>query len=85
MKMEMTKISDVKTYSGYKTDERPLSFSYKGKTVSIVKTIVTKYLELNSPDRIRRVQYEVIGDDNISYYLLYDVNRSEWFAAVKKG
>ena len=67
----------VSTYSGYKADERPLRFVFKGKTHTIKEIITQTYEEIRGK-WLRRV-YDIKTDEGLTFKLLYDGNQDRWF------
>jgi len=67
----------VSTYSGYKADERPLRFVFKGKTHTIKEIITQTYEEIRGK-WLRRV-YDIKTDEGLTFKLLYDENQDRWF------
>ena len=64
-------IIKVKCYSGFKADERPISFAIDGKEFMVKKII----------DQWRTQEYEcfkVLADDGREYILKHDVSNDEW-------
>ncbi|TVL99040.1 MAG: hypothetical protein CV087_19620 [Candidatus Brocadia sp. WS118] len=69
-------IIPVHAYSGYKSNERPLSFVFEGNTHKIKKIISHTYEEI--PGKGRRRMYAVKTDEGLTYKLLYDENQGQW-------
>jgi hypothetical protein len=69
--MEMATHITVQTYSGYKGDERPVSFSRAGRTL-LVQEIVDRWYDLDHNC------FKVLTDDGRSYLLRHDLNDDEW-------
>jgi len=67
----------VSTYSGYKADERPLEFVFKGKTHTIKEIITQTYEEI--PGKWLRRVYDIKTDEGLTFKLLYDENQDRWF------
>lgn len=65
------------TYSGYKADERPLSFTSAGKAHTIKEILSQTYEEI--PGRERRKRYTIKTDEGLTCKLLYDENQDQWF------
>lgn len=64
-------IVKVECYSGYKTDERPVSFILAGKKLVVEKII----------DQWRGPEFEyfkVLADDQRAYLLKHDERNAEW-------
>ena len=67
----------VSTYSGYKADERPLRFVFKGETRTI-KEITNQTYEETPGKWIRRV-YDIKTDKGLTFKLFYNENQERWF------
>ncbi len=67
----------VSSYSGYKADERPLRFVFKGKTHTI-KEITNQTYEEISGKGLRRV-YNIKTEEELTFKLFYDENQDRWF------
>lgn len=61
----------VQTYSGYKADERPVSFTLLGKTFQ-VKEI------LNQWQGIDHANYKLLAEDLNIYVIRHDKEADEW-------
>ena len=79
MKSEIGEPIRVSSYSGYKGEERPERFEYKGKTFRVLE-ITDRWMEGTSiaGDGIKSY-FRVKGDDKRSYLLFFDPNLKEWF------
>ena len=67
----------VSTYSGYKADERPCKFVFKGKTHTIKEIINQTYEEI--PGKWSRRVYDIKTDEGLAFKLFYDENQDRWF------
>ena len=67
----------VSTYSGYKADERPLRFVFKGKTHKIKEIISQTYEEI--PGKWLRRLYDIKTDERLAFKLFHDENQDRWF------
>jgi len=68
----MVKITlQVKTYSGYKADERPVSFTLINRTFQ-VREIVDQWYGID------HAYYKLIADDSNLYILRHDKGADEW-------
>jgi len=67
----------VGTYSGYKADERPLEFTFKGKRHKIKEIISQTYEEISGKGLRKR--YTIKTDDGLTFKLFYDENQDRWF------
>lgn len=61
----------VQTYAGYKGDERPVSFTWEGRTFQIMEIVDRWY----DPDHN---SFKVIADDGKTYLLRHDMNAGDW-------
>ncbi len=75
----LMKLNDVQvsTYSGYKADERPLSFIFQGETHTI-KEIMRQAHEEIPGKGLRRV-YNIKTEEGLTFKLFHDENQSLWF------
>jgi len=67
----------VKCYSGFKANERPLSFCVCGREFSVMD-IEGSWFEEDETSRERRACFRVRADDGDLYLLSCDENRDEW-------
>lgn len=68
----MVKISlKVETYSGYKADERPVSFTLVNRTFQ-VKEILDQWYGVD------HTYYKLIADDSNLYIIRHDREMDEW-------
>ena len=67
----MTRRVSVRTYSGFKADERPTSFSLGGCDVGVVE-VVDRWYDLDHN------YFKVRGDDGKGYLLRHDLNADAW-------
>ena len=67
----------VSTHSGYKADERPLRFVFKGKTHTIKEIISQAYEEI--PGKGLRKVYDIKTDEGLTFKLFHDENQDRWF------
>jgi hypothetical protein len=65
------KLQHVKCYSGYKANERPLSFQLDDRNIA-VKKLVDKWYGINY------TYFKVRADDDNTYILKYDEHKDEW-------
>jgi hypothetical protein len=61
----------VQTYSGYKGDERPVSFSREGRNLNVVE-VVDRWYDPDYND------FKVLADDGMTYLLRHDMNADTW-------
>lgn len=67
----------VSSYSGYKAEERPTRFTYKGKTYN-VKEILNSSLEQSTTGELRR-RFAVKTEDGLVFNIHYDEMDKTWF------
>jgi hypothetical protein len=68
---------DVKCYSGFKANERPLSFILCDHEFSVMD-IEGSWFEEDEADCSRLICFRVRADDGDLYLLSYDENSDEW-------
>jgi len=61
----------VQTYSGYKADERPVSFTIINRTFQ-VREIVDQWYGTD------HVYYKLIADDSCIYIIRHDMEADQW-------
>jgi len=76
------RLEDIKTYSGFKADEKPLSFNFLGKEIKVMQILETKLVESIDDKQSRKHIFKVLGDDNKTYTLCLD-KCSEWYVNLK--
>ncbi len=67
----------VKCYSGFKANERPLSFTLCGQEYSVMD-IEGSWFEEDRTGGARRICFRVRADDGDLYLLSCDESNSEW-------
>jgi hypothetical protein len=67
----MGKLITVQTYSGFKADERPTSFSLGERTLH-VREIVDRWYDIDHN------YFKLLADDGKSYLLRHDMNADAW-------
>ena len=67
----------VSTYSGYKADERPLKFVFKGKAHTIKEIINQTYEDISGKGLRKR--YTIKTDEGLTFKLFYEENQEQWF------
>ena len=72
---------DVIAYSGYKAEERPKKFIYKGKTFHI-KKILNRSLKESIPDLERNYHFQVQCMDQQTFTIFYNIKQDQWFIEV---
>ena len=69
---------EVKCYSGFKANERPLSFMHSGREFSIMD-IEGSWYEEDEAGSMRRACFRVRADDGDLYLLSREENKDDWF------
>ena len=69
---------EVITYSGYRGEERPVAFIFRGKRIEILE-ILDKRIEEAVADRRRKRVFKIKGSDGSTHLLCYDEQSSAWF------
>ncbi|MBC7248437.1 MAG: hypothetical protein H5T73_11775 [Actinobacteria bacterium] len=67
----------VKCYSGFRSNERPLSFTLYGREFSVMD-IEGSWFEEDETSRERRACFRVRADDGDLYLLSYDQGNDAW-------
>jgi len=73
--MHFERIS-VQAYSGYKVNERPVSFSLRGRRYRVIEIVDRWYEGYNGPAALD--YFKVIADDGQSYILRYNSLFDAW-------
>lgn len=68
----------VRTYSGYKADERPLSIDLGEATVAVQEVLDRWY----GPDH---TYFKVLGDNDTTYVIRHDLERDAWEMVVMEN
>jgi hypothetical protein len=69
----------VETYSGYKADERPVSFTIRDRTFTVREVLDRWYGEGHD-------YFKVMADDEFIYILRHDRDNDEWeLVMMEKG
>jgi hypothetical protein len=68
---------EVKCYSGFKANERPLSFTLNERELSVMD-IEGSWFEEDERSSERRICFRVRADDGDLYLLSYDENACSW-------
>jgi hypothetical protein len=74
---------EVIAYSGYRGEEVPRVFHWRGMKVE-VSEIRSRWIEEGRGDRDTKRGFKVTGTDGIVYCLIYDERTQEWFCEAKK-
>lgn len=67
----------VSSYAGYKANERPLEFTFKGKRHKIKEIISQTYEDISGKGLKRR--FTIKTDDGLTFKLFYDESQDQWF------
>jgi hypothetical protein len=68
---------DVKCYSGYRGEERPLSFIFNDKPFKVVN-ILDRRMEEDLSSRERKRFYKIKASDGKIYTLIHREAKNEW-------
>jgi len=68
----------VNTYSGYKKNERPHSFTFNEKEIQVIE-LIDAWIEERYSDRMRRRFFVIKGNDGYEYRLLQDMRSGTWY------
>ncbi len=71
---------EVISYSGRKSDERPVTIILRGLRIDVVK-IVDHWIEEEFKERTRRRYYRIKGSDGGMHRIFYDESVLEWYYA----
>ncbi len=74
---------EVTAYSGYRGEEIPRVFKWRGTRVEVAE-ILSRWTAEGVRDRDRKREFRLIGRDGITYSLTYDEETQEWFRETKK-
>jgi hypothetical protein len=69
---------EVVAYSGYRGEEIPRVFEWRGAKVEVAE-IRSRWIEEGVGDRDTKRGFRLIGTDGIAYCLIYDEQTREWF------
>jgi len=70
--------TEVRSYAGQKTGERPLSFVLEGETIEVAE-IISRWVEEDQSTRERKRMFKIKGDDGYTYLLSYHESSGDWF------
>jgi len=73
---------EVVAYSGYRGEEIPRIFEWRGAKVEVAE-IRSRWIEEGVGDRDIKRGFRLIGADGIAYCLIYDEQTREWFCESK--
>jgi hypothetical protein len=74
---------EVVAYSGYRGEEIPRVFKWRGTKVEVGE-IRSRWTEEGVGDRATKRGFRLIGTDGMAYSLTYDEQTQEWFCETKK-
>jgi len=74
---------EVVAYSGYRGEETPRVFKWRGAKVEVAK-IWSRWIEEGVGDRDTKRGFRLTGTDGIAYCLIYDEQTQEWFCESKR-
>jgi hypothetical protein len=69
---------EVKSYSGYRGEEVPRSFIFRGEKIEITE-IIAQWIEEGIRDRTRKRFFKMKGSDGSTYDIYSDEKTEEWF------
>ncbi len=72
----------VVAYSGYRGEEAPRFFEWRGTKVEVAE-IRNRWTEEGMADRHTKRGFKLIGTDGIEYCLIYDEQTQEWSCESK--
>jgi len=75
---------EVVAYSGYRGEEVPRVFNWRGTEV-VVAEIRSRWVEEGIGDRDTKRGFELMGADGVPYRLIYDEQKREWFCESKES
>ena len=75
---------EVVAYSGYRGEEAPRIFKWRGMNVEVAK-IRSRWIEEGVGDRDTKRGFELTGVDGVRYRLVYDEQNQEWFCELKES
>ncbi|UCE18919.1 MAG: hypothetical protein JSV84_00775 [Gemmatimonadota bacterium] len=77
--------AEVISYSGYRGEERPASFVWKGTRLQ-VEEVAERWLERGAVDGGSEKRYfRVKADDAQGYILFYDTDQDQWFVSERQS
>ena len=68
---------EVITYSGYRGEERPVAFIFRGERIEILEILERRIIEAVA-DRSRKRVFKIKGSDGVTHLLCYDEQSSAW-------
>ena len=72
---------EVVSYSGSKSDERPMTFVLRGLRIDVLE-ITDHWIEESHGNRARRRFFRIRGSDGGSHRIFTDERSGEWYLAT---
>ena len=69
---------EIITYSGYRSEERPVAFVMQGERIEIVE-ILERRIEEGLRDKERKRYFTIKGSDGATHRIYQVYNTSEWY------
>ena len=69
----------VHSYSGYKAEERPISFVLEGKQCQVERILDSWKQEGINPGKGRRVYFKIKAEGGRAFTIFYDEKNEGWF------
>jgi hypothetical protein len=76
-------VIDVQAYSGYKHNERPISFRFQGKDYKVVEIVDRWYEGSVESDKPHMNYFKVRAEDAKEYILRYNNLFDKWSILIK--
>jgi len=73
---------EVSAYSGYRGEETPRAFKWRGTRVEVAE-ISSRWAEEGVGNGDTKRGFRLIGTDGVAYSLIYDEQTQEWFCEEK--
>lgn len=73
---------EVISYSGYRDDEKPMSFILHNEKIRITK-ILDMWIEEGFHDRVRKRFFQISGSDGFIHKIYFVEKTKEWFICKK--
>ena len=75
---------EVVCYAGYRAEEKPLKFTFKGREFHIQK-IPDRSVEESFADRHTVYRFRVLCTSGETFSLLFDLQEDQWFLEESQG
>jgi hypothetical protein len=69
----------VHSYSGYKAEERPISFFFEGNEWQVEKILASWKQESINPREGRRIYFEIKAEGDQIFTIFYNEKDDQWF------